>query len=81
MDTEHHTVKIVGGGRRVCPWPWSWGDGTPFDEDIPENVVRINNDEDAPVICRAKGKRGKIVVGLLNENSGSCGRVTGGVQL
>ena len=53
----------------------------PFDEDIPENVVRITNDEDAPVICRAKGKRGKRVVGLLNEESGSCGRVTGGVQL
>ena len=53
----------------------------PFDEDIPENVVRITNDEDAPVICRAKGKRGKIVVGLLNEESGNGGRVTDGVQL
>ena len=53
----------------------------PFYEDIPENVVRITNDEDAPVICRAKGKRGKRVVGLLNEESGSCGRVKDGLQL
>ena len=53
----------------------------PFDEDISENVVRITNDEDAPVICRAKGKRGKRVVVLLNEESGSCGRVKDGFQL